>query len=176
MDLNKIVSTIRMITFTAILLALSSVNTFAGPLPASYVLLFDRLYDYHSNTSDVLRQYVEIKSTGAEVLLLPVDKLDTGKIDKNATIITFASSFESIDKYHQVLTDLKDFQVKPYNGYIVSPGQKTKNPGLLIAINEVYPFSDLNKLMDLAETLNNKGIEYIVSVMPVYDNYEFEAR
>jgi hypothetical protein len=175
MYLKKTVVIIRIITFTAIFLAFNSINALALPKQAGYVLLFDRLYDYNSNTSDVLRQYIELKSAGADVVLLRADKLDAGKIDKNAVIITFASSFESTDTYEKVLNGLKGFQVMPYNGHLFSTGETAKHPGLFLAVNEVYPFSDFTKLMDLAETLNDKGIEFIVSVIPVYDNYEFAA-
>jgi hypothetical protein len=175
MDLKKTVVIIRIITFTAILLAFNSITAFALPKQAGYVLLYDRLYDYDSNVSEVLRQYIELRSAGADVLLLQADKLDAGKIEKNAIIIIFASSFESTDKHDKVLNTLKGFQVMPYNGHLFSTGERAKNPGLFLAINEVYPFSDFTKLMDLAETLNDKGIEFMVSVMPVYDNYELEA-
>lgn len=50
-----------------------------------------------------------------------------------------------------------------------------RQPGTILAIDKVYPFSDFNKLMDLAEMLQARGINFIVTVMPVYDNYELEA-
>lgn len=175
MDSKKIVVIIRLMLFTAMFFALNNINAFALPNHAGYVLLYDSLYDYGSNTSDVLRQYLELKSAGPDVFLLQADKLDTGKIDKNAIIIPLASSFESTDKYNKVLNALKYFHVMTDNGHIVSTGERATKPGLFIAINDVYPFSDFNKLMDMAETLHDKGIEFIVSVMPVYDKYELEA-
>jgi hypothetical protein len=173
MYFKKTVVIIRIFTFMAILLAFNGINAFALRKQQSYVLLYGRLYSYSSNISDVLRQYIELKSAGADVLLLQDDKLDAGKIDKNAVIITFASSFESTDEYDKVLSEIKGFQVMSYNGHPFSTGERAKNPGLFLAINEVYPFSDFAKLLDMAETLNDKGIEFIVSVMPVYENYEF---
>lgn len=175
MDSKKMAIVLRIIALMAMFFVLIQINAFASPKHEGYVLLYDRLYDYDSNTSAVLRQYIELKSAGQDVFLLQADKLDTGKINKNAIIITFPSGFESTDKYHKVCNALKDFQVMAHNGRIVSTGERTKKPGLLIAIGEVYPFSDFNKLMDMAESLNDKGIEFIVSVMPVYDNYELEA-
>jgi hypothetical protein len=175
MYFKKTVVIIRIFTFMAILLAFNGINAFALRKQQSYVLLYGRLYSYSSNISDVLRQYIELKSAGADVLLLQDDKLDAGKIDKNAVIITFASSFESTDEYDKVLSEIKGFQVMSYNGHPFSTGERAKNPGLFLAINEVYPFSDFAKLLDMAETLNDKGIEFIVSVMPVYENYEFAA-
>jgi hypothetical protein len=175
MYFKKTVVIIRIFTFMAILLAFNGINAFALRKQQSYVLLYGRLYSYSSNISDVLRQYIELKSAGADVLLLQDDKLNAGKIDKNVVIITFASSFESTDEYDKVLSEIKGFQVMPYNGHPFSTGERAKNPGLFLAINEVYPFSDFAKLLDMAETLNDKGIEFIVSVMPVYENYEFAA-
>lgn len=175
MDLPKFAAVIRVMVLAVIFLVANPVNTSAVVKKESYVLLYDRFYDYSSNASDVLRKYMELKANGAEVLLLPAAQLDTAKIDKKARIITFPSSFESIEEYHQVVQGLKGYKVMTDNGRIVFSRSQAKDRGLFIAINEVYPFSDLNKLMDLAEKLHDKGIEFIVSVMPVYDNYQSEA-
>lgn len=42
-------------------------------------------------------------------------------------------------------------------------------------IDEVYAFSDLNKLCIWAEELHNNGIPFLVRIMPLYDNLEYPA-
>ncbi|WMC93728.1 glycan biosynthesis hexose transferase WsfD [Kineothrix sp. MB12-C1] len=42
-------------------------------------------------------------------------------------------------------------------------------------LDEVYFFSDLNKLCVWADKLNNNGIPFLVSVMPIYDNLDYPA-
>lgn len=168
---------IRMMILAVMFLASNNMDAEASAFTKneSYVLLYDRLYDYASNSSDVLRQYIELKAYGADVVLLRAERSDVEITDKKTRIISFPSSFESAEKYQQALQTFKGYKVTPFNGKSILPAKKGKNKGLFLAVSEVYPFSDLNKLMDLAERLHSKGIGFIVSIMPVYDNYQFEA-
>lgn len=42
-------------------------------------------------------------------------------------------------------------------------------------LDEVYVFSDLNKLCNWADQLNENGIPFLVGIMPLYDNLEYPA-
>ncbi|KRE93107.1 hypothetical protein ASG89_06270 [Paenibacillus sp. Soil766] len=44
-----------------------------------------------------------------------------------------------------------------------------------VLLNEIYPFSDLNMLSELADRLYEGGIPFIVSVQPVLTNLDFPA-
>lgn len=44
-----------------------------------------------------------------------------------------------------------------------------------ILIDEIYPFSDLNMLCQTADKFYNSGINFIVSVMPIYENFDYPA-
>lgn len=147
----------------------------ASEKPTKYVIVYDHLYKYGSDVSDVLRQYTALKTVGQDVFLYPADNLETNKLEENSIIIVVASSFDSIDKYNRVLSVFNGFQVTILQDQLITTKDRQEKPGFMIAVDKVYPFSDLNKLMDIAEELNNKGIEFIVIFMPVYDNYELEA-
>lgn len=159
----------------AFLLILNHAYVFASEKPESYVIVYDRLYDYGTDTSDVLQQYAELKSAGQDVLLFQADQLETEKIEENSIIIVAPSSFDSIEKYNRVLSGFNGFQVRILQDQLISAEDSLEKPGFMMAIDKVYPFSDFNQLMDMAEELNDKGIEFIVTFMPVYDNYELEA-
>ncbi len=143
--------------------------------PFNYVLVYDHLYNYAENSSNILRQYMELKSVGHDVLLVQIDNFDLKEIKEDSIILIAVSSFDSAEDYQQIL-GLKNYHVMTItNNQLISSGEKLKNTGLMIAIDKVYPFSDLNKLMDIAELLHDRGIDFIVTIMPVYDNYQLEA-
>lgn len=175
MKSSKVATVIPMVILAFMVLVSNHMNGSAFAKSERYVLVYDRLYEYSSNASDVLRKYIELRTNGADVVLLQADEPALGKGDKDARFITFPSSFESNEKYHRVLHILKGYKVMTYNGQGMIPGEKEKDRGVFIAVTEVYPFSDLNKLMDLSERLHDRGIEFIVSIMPIYDNYQFKA-
>lgn len=52
---------------------------------------------------------------------------------------------------------------------------ETAKGRLYFTIDEVYPFSDLEKLCVWGEDLYSNGIPYLVRVMPVYDNLEYPS-
>ncbi len=115
-------------------------ETNAGNSQAEFVIVYDRLYDYGTNTSKALTQYMSMKTSGKNVVLQQKDDTSSEEFDGSA-IVDFPNA----------------------------------NSGVIIAIDNVYPFSDLNRLMDMAEVFNMAGIEYIVSVAPVYENYQMHA-
>lgn len=44
-----------------------------------------------------------------------------------------------------------------------------------VVIDEIYPFSDMEMLIEMGEALYENGIPYILRVMPVYENYSYPA-
>lgn len=44
-----------------------------------------------------------------------------------------------------------------------------------IVFDEVYPFTNTHKMMDVIDTMKKTGIPYAISVMPVYQNGEYPA-
>ncbi|MDR6549601.1 hypothetical protein [Paenibacillus qinlingensis] len=44
-----------------------------------------------------------------------------------------------------------------------------------VLLNEIYPFSDLDVLNEVADRLYNAGIPFIASVQPVFSNFQFPA-
>lgn len=52
---------------------------------------------------------------------------------------------------------------------------KTDGGNMYLAIDEVYPFSDLERLCAAADRLYENGIPFIVRVMPVYENTDYPA-
>ncbi|WP_432402853.1 DUF2334 domain-containing protein [Wukongibacter sp. M2B1] len=141
----------------------------------SYVLLYDNLYGYGEQTSDTLQLYIKLKSNNQYVRLLQIDDISEDKIEKDAKIILISSSFDSKEEYNETLEYLKSLGLKSYDERKIYSDKVFIQKGLMIGINEVYPFSDLNKLMDISENLNDRGIEFICTIMPVYENYELEA-
>lgn len=51
----------------------------------------------------------------------------------------------------------------------------TGNAQTYLLLKEVYPFSDLELLMDAADELYEAGLPFIVSVRPVFDNLDYPA-
>lgn len=50
-----------------------------------------------------------------------------------------------------------------------------KNKNVYLLIDKVYPFIDLNSFMDKVDFLHDQGISFICSIMPVYENENFDA-
>lgn len=163
------------IVYIFLLLIFVKIEAYAIETNPSYVLLYDNLYGYGEQNSDILQLYIKLKSNDQDVLLLQIDQLNENKIKKDANIIVISSSFDSKEKYNDILDNLSALGLKSYNEKSIYLNQTTSHKGLLIGIDEVYPFSDLNKLMDISEGLNDRGIEFIFTIMPVYENYELEA-
>lgn len=44
-----------------------------------------------------------------------------------------------------------------------------------VVLNEVYPFDDVEHLMEITDMLENEGVPYAITVMPVYDNAYFPS-
>lgn len=49
----------------------------------------------------------------------------------------------------------------------------TEQPQMYLVIKEIYPFSDLNLLEQMADRLYRSGIPFIASVRPVFANTDF---
>ncbi|MFR1374912.1 MAG: DUF2334 domain-containing protein [Eisenbergiella massiliensis] len=52
---------------------------------------------------------------------------------------------------------------------------KQEGGNMYLAVDEVYPFSDLDRLCAVADRLYENGIPFIVRVMPVYENLDYPA-
>lgn len=150
------------------------IQTFAENVEPKFLLVYDHLYGYAERTSDVFPLYIKIKCNHEQVSMLQVGDLDIEKIEQNTLVILVASSFDSEEKYVETMNDLKDqnYDVYDESSFYL---KKSSEEGLFIGIDEVYPFSDLNKLMDMADKLNSKGVKFVCTVMPVYDNVQMEA-
>lgn len=65
-----------------------------------------------------------------------------------------------------------DFRKKIYI-FIKDKGWKENN--VYILVDKVYPFVDLNDFVKKIDFLYDQGISFICSVMPVYENHNFDA-
>ena len=54
-------------------------------------------------------------------------------------------------------------------------GAKNTRGTMYIIIDEIYPFSDLNMLCKVTDSLYKNAIPFIVSIVPVYDNLDYPA-
>lgn len=59
--------------------------------------------------------------------------------------------------------------------YVFIKGTGWKESNVYILIDKVYPFVDLNDFVKKIDFLYDQGISFICSVMPVYENYNFDA-
>lgn len=59
--------------------------------------------------------------------------------------------------------------------YVFIKGTDWKENNVYILIDKVYPFVDLNDFVRKIDFLYDQGISFICSVMPVYENYNFDA-
>jgi hypothetical protein len=54
-------------------------------------------------------------------------------------------------------------------------GASSENGKMYLALDEIYPFSDLDMLRKSADLLDENGIPFIVRIMPVYENFDYPA-
>lgn len=59
--------------------------------------------------------------------------------------------------------------------YKILTGKDQKQERVYLLIDKVYPFIDLNAFVDKIDFLYDQGIPFICSVMPVYENENFDA-
>lgn len=59
--------------------------------------------------------------------------------------------------------------------YIFIKGNQWKENNVYILIDKVYPFINLSDFVKKIDFLYDQGIPFICSVMPVYENYNFDA-
>lgn len=163
------------IVYILLSLCFARVHTYAIEQNTSYLILYDNLYEYGKQTSDVFQLFFKLKSNQQDVRLIQIDQLNKNIIEKETQIIVMSSSFRSKEKYNDAIDDLNHLKLKYYDENSMVLNEPVGDEGLLIGINAVYPFSDLNKVMDISETLHDRGIKFVCTVMPVYENYEFEA-
>ena len=133
-----------------ILAIFSKIDSYANEIHKSYLLVYDNLYDYGVKTSKVLKLYMELKLNHEKVRLLQIEHLDEYKSEKEKQVIVIASSFDSKEKYDDILDCFNQLSVITYDERSINMGQGTSSEGLFIGINQVYPFSDLNKLLTLS--------------------------
>lgn len=57
----------------------------------------------------------------------------------------------------------------------ISDGEQLNKPKVYLLIDEVYPIIDIQGFIDKINFLYNQGIPFICSVMPVYENQDFDA-
>lgn len=140
-----------------------------------YVLVYDNLYNYGEKHSQVLSLYIKLKSIYNNVLLVKSNQIKDMEFKGEDIIIAPNIGFDSEDEYNDILQYCREKGLKTYKDEKGISKNKKISQELFIAVDKVYPFSDLNKLMDTAESLNNKGINFICVIMPIYQNYEIAA-
>ncbi|WP_160317160.1 DUF2334 domain-containing protein [Oxobacter pfennigii] len=116
-----------------------------------------------------------MKSDGKNVLLLQADNIDNHKIEQGDKIIIVPYSFNYQSEYKLITDAYANNEVLVYGEQNIWSEKLLENKKLFIEIDKIYPFSDLNKVMDMADSLNENGITPVFTVMPVYDNYTLEA-
>lgn len=162
------------ILLTAILFLFCSTGSFAYGKSSRYVLIYKNLYDYGKHESDVLKTYCSLKSYGNDVQLLKADSIENSKIEKDDTLVIIPQSFDSESEYKYIENTCSSNKVMLYGEENFSE-PLDENSGLYLEISSIYPFSDLNKLMNVSDKLKSLGISPVYSIMPVYDNYTLEA-
>lgn len=69
---------------------------------------------------------------------------------------------------HEILSELIRDWIWPYQN---SPWSYSS----YLVLNDVYPFYDLEKLMEITEVMINESVNYAISVTPIYDNGHFPS-
>ncbi|WP_411682440.1 DUF2334 domain-containing protein [Clostridium thailandense] len=88
------------------------------------------------------------------------------KLLENKQNIKYISNFSSKDESYNVLR--KDI-------YKVINDREWDKQSVYLLIDEVYPFVDLGEFIKKIDFLYDQGIPFICSVMPVYENQDFDA-
>jgi len=157
------------------LFSLCTIKSYAYEESPRYILLYKNLYGYGERHSDILDLYCSLKSRNLDVLLLQYGNIEKGRISEDDCIVIIPYSFDSQSQYKSVIDTYTNNKVIIYEGQNIWDEETVGNKGSFIVIDKIYPFSDLNKLMDIADMIHNRGISPIFIVMPVYDNYNLEA-
>lgn len=163
------------VCFIIILLITKITTSHAMSIDSKDYIVYKHLYSYGERGSSAMRLYAQLKSEGRNVFLLPHDKVEEINFGEKDSIIILTSNFDSKKEYakwmelypEQVMTDIEFYQSlanKPIDG-----------TGPILGIDKIYPFSDLNKLMDIADGFYDRGLEFVLIIMPVYENYQLEA-
>lgn len=92
-----------------------------------------------------------------------VDGFYCTRIDKFTHIVTYN---QKSDILKAILTQEIALWMWPYKGLPHSYAQ-------YLVFDEVYPFTDPDKLMKIADLMKKNNIPYVMSVMPVYENIKF---
>ncbi|KPU45257.1 hypothetical protein OXPF_11490 [Oxobacter pfennigii] len=165
----------RIVLCSAGLCFLYSISSYAYEKSPKYILVYKNLYEYGKDESSILNIYCRLKSDGKNVLLLQADNIDNHKIEQGDKIIIVPYSFNYQSEYKLITDAYANNEVLVYGEQNIWSEKLLENKKLFIEIDKIYPFSDLNKVMDMADSLNENGITPVFTVMPVYDNYTLEA-
>lgn len=169
--LNKV--WIFIIVFSVILFLFTKIGVCDSEKKTRYIIVYEDLYKYGESYSDVLELYVQLKSDLKNVLLVQTDRFKQAEIKEEDIIVIVESSFSTEKKYNDIMKYYKNKGNRIYDDRKID--NRLKTSGVFIAIDRIYPFSDLNKLMEVTDYLNEKGINFICTIMPVYQNHEIEA-
>lgn len=158
-----------------ILLFTRTISSYAIAVDSKEYLFYKHLYSYGERASSVLKLYTGLQGEGRNVFLLPHDKAWEIDLREKDSIIILTPNFDSNKEYvrfmelypEQVMTD-----IELYQSFANKPIDEI---GPILGIDKIYPFSDLNKLMDIADGFYDRGIEFVLIIMPVYENYQLEA-
>lgn len=157
---NKLNSLVQLIIGTNSGIDIVSANDYSEALIDKYNVLFV----LYNNYGDVPRNLTQdlLKFKGKVVW---IGKNFTGTLSENKNII-YIPSFSSKEESYNVVD-------KNINTIIY--GKEKKQENIYLLIDKIYPFIDLNKFVEKIDFLYDQGIPFVCSVMPVYENQDFDA-
>ncbi|GAB6169760.1 hypothetical protein JCM1393_22200 [Clostridium carnis] len=146
------------------------------------------LYDYYKEFEEdknILNEVVNVAITLNRTLdIVRFKDYKEGNLKKYNGVIVILNSEERLSEHIE-----KDLKI--YNSTIFIINKETKNsfkknlPKFFnkenkkyknyLVLDEVYPFEDLNGLVEKIDYLYKNGINFIVSVMPVFRNYNSQS-
>lgn len=136
-----------------------------------------KLSEYHNRTTQIFyEEYVETERFEERMTVI-----DSGA-EKSIGAIWLS---EDLEVPFAVQAEDHNYYVPYYRtdgistvilGEIIMRMAGTAEDGnMYFVLDEVYPFSDLNKLCRWADLLYAEGIPFLVRIMPVYDNLDYPA-
>ncbi|WP_207642568.1 DUF2334 domain-containing protein [Inediibacterium massiliense] len=140
--------------------------------PSRMIIIYKNLYLYGQEKSPILSEYIQLKSCEKNVLLVQANQYKEVSIHQGDQLYIKKSEF-SKEEFGKITNYFKEKGV--FIKENILDDHQLENSSIWIMIDKVYPFSDLNELMKVAKNLHDKGIRFICTIMPVYENYQFES-
>ncbi len=100
----------------------------------------------------------------------------------NGKIVWIGKNFNEILQHSENVKYVADFSSKDESYSILKKEiyellnkKQWKDKNVYLLIDKIYPFIDLNSFMEKVDFLHDQGISFVCSVMPVYENVDFDA-